>query len=318
MLPQPQSNPVTDRLIRPLHSLLSDNQYEASWRAALEGPSTDGREALNSLVGYLNFSSGPAVPATMKAWNRVHDEAAGGDILSGPPPFMIIRHWLEESTEKLQGESSAFGDVKRAKNVIRVLWSKLLPSYLDFHRDLLFHLEPEVIFNGFFLARCAETILHYLGENDSIEDENALVEFVSSPNSTTMSASVRLLSSKTDPANRTPTSSCGLFHSPLTERGISAGPYRELIRRALRCITMAPDNVLRAAAMDPSQIKELCLDPRAYDFDHPVNRRPNYHFGGWDERSIDGDGTLRSFHSAKRHARFADAAGTGGDGSRRG
>ena len=28
--------------------------------------------------------------------------------------------------------------------MIALLWSELLPAYLDFHRDLLFHQEPEV------------------------------------------------------------------------------------------------------------------------------------------------------------------------------
>ena len=37
------------------------------------------------------------------------------------------------------------------------------------------------------------------------------------------------------------------------------------------------------------------MDPRAYDFDHPVNRRPNYHFGGWDDRSVTEDGYYNRF-----------------------
>lgn len=277
-----------------LRGILSGGDFEASWRAALEGPSEEGREALQSLLGYLTFSSGPAAPAILKAWNRVHDEAAGGDVLSGPPPFLIIRHWLEETTEKLSGESSAFADVARPRTVIRLLWSKLLPSYLDFHRDLLFHLEPEVIFNGFFLARCAEAILEHLGDRSSIDDENALVDrVITQLNDYVGYRPVAVLE------NRTCQPYAHEFVRPIPvmihDAGISAGPYRELIRRALQAITEAPEDILRAAAMDPNQIRELCLDPRAYDFDHPVNRRPNYHFGGWDERSIDSDGRYDRF-----------------------
>ncbi len=284
-----------DRAASPLHSILSEDDFEATWQAALEGPSPAGRDALHSLLGYLTFSSGPAAPAILKAWNRVHDEAAGGDILSGPPPFLIVRHWLEETTEKLQsGESSAFGDVSRARTVIRILWSKLLPAYLDFHRDLLFHLEPEVIFNGFFLARCAEAVLAHVGETATIEDENELVD--------------RIISQLNDYVGYRPVAvlenhACQPYSHEFVRPipmmihgvGITAGPYREVIRRSLKAITEAPENILRAAAMDPNQIRELCLDPRAYDFDHPVNRRPNYHFGGWDERSIDGDGRYDRF-----------------------
>ncbi len=294
--PRSEDSGTKDRAASPLHSILSDDDdFEATWRAALEGPTPAGRDALHSLLGYLTFSSGPAAPAILKAWNRVHDEAAGGDVLSGPPPFLIIRHWLEENTEKLQSaESSAFGDVSRARTVIRVLWSKLLPAYLDFHRDLLFHLEPEVLFNGFFLARCAEAVLAQVGEAATIEDENELVErIISQLNDYVGYRPVAVLE------NRACQPYAHEFVRPipmiLHGVGITAGPYRELIRRALKAITEAPEDILGAAAMDPNQIRELCLDPRAYDFDHPVNRRPNYHFGGWDERSIDGDGRYDRF-----------------------
>ena len=33
----------------------------------------------------------------------------------------------------------------------------------------------------------------------------------------------------------------------------------------------------------------------AYDFDHPVNKRPNYHFGQWDPHHIDNAGRYRRF-----------------------
>ncbi|MCM2374145.1 hypothetical protein [Aporhodopirellula aestuarii] len=278
----------------PLRNILSAEDFEVTWRAALEGPSPQGHEALRSLLGYLTFSSGPAAPAILKAWNRVHDEAAGGDVLSGPPPFLIIRHWLEETTEKVGAESAAFADVSRPRTVIRVLWSKLLPAYLDFHRDLLFHLEPEIIFNGFFLARCAEAILEHVGESDSIDDEHALVErVISQLNDYVGYRPVAVLENRA--CQPYPHEFVRPIPVMIHDAGISAGPYREIIRRALRAITEAPENILRAAAMDPSQIRELCLDPRAYDFDHPVNRRPNYHFGGWDERSIDSDGRYDRF-----------------------
>ena len=41
--------------------------------------------------------------------------------------------------------------------------------------------------------------------------------------------------------------------------------------------------------------KSLAIDPRAYDFDHPVNKRPNYHFGQWDPHCIDNQGRYRRF-----------------------
>ncbi|MEK6235480.1 MAG: hypothetical protein N2C14_12300, partial [Planctomycetales bacterium] len=40
---------------------------------------------------------------------------------------------------------------------------------------------------------------------------------------------------------------------------------------------------------------ELAFDPRAYDFGHPVNRRPNYQFGEWDPHHLDNSGCFRRF-----------------------
>ncbi|MEM9588980.1 MAG: hypothetical protein AAGA03_16995, partial [Planctomycetota bacterium] len=77
--------------------------------------------------------------------------------------------------------------------------------------------------------------------------------------------------------------------------GVSSGTYRELIDAALTILRQTDPGLLRSAAFDPDRMKELALDPRAYDFDHPVNRRPNYHFGGWDDRSVDGDGHYSRF-----------------------
>ena len=42
-------------------------------------------------------------------------------------------------------------------------------------------------------------------------------------------------------------------------------------------------------------LRELAFDPRAFDFDHPVNRRPNYQFGEWDPDRIDLQGCYFRF-----------------------
>ena len=39
----------------------------------------------------------------------------------------------------------------------------------------------------------------------------------------------------------------------------------------------------------------MAIDPRAYDFDHPANKRPNYHFGQWDPHQLDLSGYFRRF-----------------------
>ena len=47
--------------------------------------------------------------------------------------------------------------------------------------------------------------------------------------------------------------------------------------------------------LQPGHLDELAVDPRAYDFDHPANKRPNYHFGQWDPHQIDNQGRYRRF-----------------------
>ena len=276
---------------------ISSQSVDPRLLAAIHGPSETVRQCLRSLVGYLNFSSAPAAPPILRAFNTVHDEASGGDVLSGPPPFLIIRHWIEETIDELEQSGAAFANVSRARAVVRLLWSGLLPAYLDYHRDQLFHQEPELLFNGFFLARCAEAIVQQLGEDQPMDDprgQAALVEqLIVGLNDYVGYRPVAVLENRT--CQPYPNEFVRPVPLAVAECGVSAGPYHDIITRALRAIADAPEEILRAASMDPVQLQELCLDPRAYDFDHPVNRRPNYHFGGWDERSIDGQGRYYRF-----------------------
>ena len=77
--------------------------------------------------------------------------------------------------------------------------------------------------------------------------------------------------------------------------GVAVGRYHDLIALTLDVLRQTDEDLLRQAWFDPSLLAELALDPRAYDFDHPVNRRPNYHFGGWDLHKIDNKGHYRRF-----------------------
>lgn len=64
---------------------------------------------------------------------------------------------------RLAASNTAFQESEQATAVIELMWLYLLPSYLDFHRDLLFHQEPEGIFNGYFLGRAFEAVLQQSG-----------------------------------------------------------------------------------------------------------------------------------------------------------
>jgi len=248
------------------------------------------RDPLQRVAGYLNFSSGKADVGTLDAWNQIYAVAIGDDALTGPPAWLIVKAWLEQTLEQLAGDQAAFADHSQADRAIRLLWSDLLPAYLDFHSDLLFHQEPEVLFNGFFLARAAEVILPRLAGHDddsiidaAIDDLNDYVGY--RPVAT-------LENHRGEPYPHEFVRPIPLY---IRDVGVSAGPYQQIVEVALETLRSTDADILRAAGMDCDKLDELALDPRAYDFDHPVNRRPNYHFGCWDDRTVGIDGHFHRF-----------------------
>src|SRR5690606_14462326 len=84
---------------------------------------------------------------------------------------------------------------------------------------------------------------------------------------------------------------------PLDSRGVGVryGPARAVLAATLTLLAETDRDLLRAANFDPDLLDEWAVDPRAYDFDHPANKRPNYHFGQWDPSHIDNQGRYRRF-----------------------
>ena len=242
-------------------------------------------DKLRLIAGVLNFGSGNSDAATLKAWNEVYGAASQGDPLSGPAAWLVVKDWLCETLEKLSKEQAAFRDCKQAMRVIRLLWSELLPCYLDFHRDLLFHQVPELVFNGFFMARAADAILEGGIDGEDAELVQAAIDRMD--NFVGYRPVAMLENRDCQPYRHEFIRPVPLY---VKGAGVSAGPYQQIIQLALDALRSTHPDILHSASFDPEHVEELSLDPRAYDFDHPVNRRPNYHFGGWDERSISQDG----------------------------
>ncbi len=250
-------------------------------------------DALRRLAGCLNFSSGKSDAATMTAWNTVYEVASRGDPLTGPPSWLVVKDWLTETLSTLQTEDSAFRDITQARRVIRLLWSELLPAYMDFHRDLLFHQQPELLFNGFFLAIAANAILTESVETPQANDDEIVQAAIDRLDDFVGYRPVAVLENRScQPYRHEFVRPVPLY---ICDAGVSAGPYREIIELAIEALRETDPDILRAASLDPQRMAEMSLDPRAYDFDHPVNRRPNYHFGGWDEFSITSDGYFDRF-----------------------
>lgn len=253
-------------------------------------------DALRRLAGYLNFASGVSDAATASAWNEVYNVATQGDPLSGLPAWLAVQDWISKTLDRLQAEQPAFRDTTQATRVVKLLWSDLLPAYLDFHRDLLFHQEPEILFNGFFMARAADAILAVGfsdASGDNLGDERIVRAAIDRLDDFVGYRPVAMLENRQCHPYRH--EFCCPVPLYVAGAGVTAGPYRQIVRLAIDVLRDTDPDILRAASFDPDRMSELSLDPRAYDFDHPVNRRPNYHFGAWDERSISGDGYFNRF-----------------------
>ena len=246
---------------------------------------------LVQVLGYLNFSSGKPDLKTMQSLNRLYAAALPGSPFAGMPAWLQIQQWLQDLVVRLPETNSAFQECDQANALLELVWLYLLPSYLDFHRDLLFHQEPEGVFNGFFLGRAIEAVLQQGGPWDEIDRivEGAIRDL----NDYVGYRPVAVLEGRRlEPYAHEWVRPIPLF---IVGAGVTAGPYEAVISQAIEILQKTESDILHRASFDLSKLDELALDPRAYDFDHPVNRRPNYHFGQWDPNLIDGSGHYRRF-----------------------
>jgi len=253
-------------------------------------------EDLIQLLGYLHVSSGKSDPKTLFSLNRLYGWAiASGSQPPSPyaglPAWVTLQQWLQDRLESFRGDRPFFRENDQASRVMGLVWHDLLPSYLDFHSDLLFHQEPEGLFNGLFLGRAIEAVLLEGGPWDEVDR--------------IVSGAIRRLN---DYIGYRPLAVLeGQSHQAYGHEwvrpislyiegvGVAYGPYYDIISRALAILRKTDPGLLRAAHFSMDLLSELAFDPRAYDFDHPVNKRPNYHFGSWDPTLIDLDGNYRRF-----------------------
>ncbi|MEX0825069.1 MAG: hypothetical protein WD119_02835 [Pirellulaceae bacterium] len=249
------------------------------------------REALRQVAGYLNFSSGQSDPTTLGNLNTLHAAAAAGQPLAGPPPWLVVQQWLKETIDEQGGDSGVFGDVSQARRCVRLVWSELLPAYLDFHRDLLFHQVPELLFNGFFIGRCCEAVLAELVAGTA--DQDVIPIAITRLNDFIGYRPVAQLENRH--CEPYPHEWVGALPVYIKGAGVADGPYRRLIHQTLDILRETDPEILRAAHFEIDRLTEMAIDPREYDFEHPVNRRPNYQFGQWDPHSIDDQGYYHRF-----------------------
>lgn len=248
-----------------------------------------GRAALDKVLGYLNFSSGTTDPQFLAGISQLFEEIDQRTL--GHQNAQRLYDQLRTELQTLAGANPAFQDTQQAQAVLQITFEKLLPAYREFHRDLLFHHTADSLFRPFFLGRALEAVLRQGApwtESDRIVT-GAIKQLSDYIGHRPVAA---LETQRIEPY---PHEFCRPLPLFIRGAGIGYGPEREVIGIALQLLEGTDESLLRQACFFPHRLEELAVDPRAYDFDHPANKRPNYHFGQWDPHQIDHHGFYRRF-----------------------
>jgi len=248
-----------------------------------------GEQALDRVLGYLNFSSGATDAKALAALNELFASLDAAPQV--PEPWKTAGKLLEARLGELRESSAAFANASQAQTALRLTFQRFLPAWLQFHSDLLFHRKPADLFNGLFVGRVFETVLKHSALWD--DEEQFVAESIRRFNDFIGYRPVATLESqKIEPSAHEWVRPIPLYIEGV---GAAAGHYREVVEKTLELLRGTDPVVLRSAFFDPDLLSELAYDPRAYDFDHPANKRPNYHFGLWDPHLIDNKGRYRRF-----------------------
>ena len=253
--------------------------------------SDDVSAVTQEILGHLNYSSGAPDPRFLANVNKLFDWLAAG-LSAKEPAWQALRKLLQAELRAVHGTSDAFQHVEQAEAVLGLVFDAVLPAYRQFHRDLLFHQTDETLFQSLFVGRVCEAVLRQGGPWE--ETDRIVAGTLHELNDYIGHRPVAVLRTeqKLQPYDHEWVRPIPLW---IRGAGVASGPYRELVETAL-AILDATDPMLRFDAMFATeQLEELALDPRAYDFDHPVNKRPNYLFGQWDMNELDNAGRCRRF-----------------------
>ncbi|MDO5582318.1 MAG: hypothetical protein Q4G69_14425, partial [Planctomycetia bacterium] len=243
---------------------------------------------IRDILGYLNFSSGNCDPRFFAAWNSLFSNLAQkGSESVWTDAFRV----LKEGLQTLAASNDAFRHSDKARQILDLVFQSVLPAYRKFHEDILFHQNNEFLFNSFFVAHVHEIVL----ARKSIDHSEQTVDsIISELNDFLGYRPIPVLEGeeKHEPNPHEWIAPLPLYRA---DTGAAFGPYQILIQKTVKILKETDPQLLHDAWFDPEKLKEIVMDPRAYDFDHPVNRRPNYSFGTWDPHCIDEEGYYRRF-----------------------
>ncbi|VTR98738.1 hypothetical protein [Tuwongella immobilis] len=248
------------------------------------------RIPVSSLLGYLNFSDG----RPDHRWQAQINDVYRAFLESGDPaPWQSIPRWLLSECLRLEAAgNAAFRDSTQVKAVIQITFNLLIPQYQQHHRDLLAHQQDAVLLTPLFLARACEAVLAQGGPWD--ETKRIVTGAIQRLNDFVGHRPIAMLETRQQ-TEFYPHEKVRPIPLMIPKAGVSAGRYDELITRAMEILKRTPPDLLQEACFPIDQLEEIALDPRAYDHQHPANRRPNYLFGEWDPHAIDSQGRYRRF-----------------------
>ncbi|MDR1962650.1 MAG: hypothetical protein LBQ50_02605 [Planctomycetaceae bacterium] len=284
---------------------------------------TDLSDAIKDVLGYLNFSSGNREIRFFQALNTLYTQLSRSESVAKPESItdsttkprsaikklnaalpksgnkendsclaLQVIEYLEQELFRLSQESGPFRVEDQAGLILRLMREQLLTAYREYHSDLLFHQTNEHLFNPFFLAKAFEAVLRQGAP--WTETDRIVKNAISDMNDYIGYRPVPVLEGE---EKHQPYEKEWVLPIPLYMDGIGTafGKYQQVVNQALAILRETDPQILYEACFDVGKLQELVLDSRAYDFDHPVNRKPNYHFGIWDPHFIDKDGYYRRF-----------------------
>jgi hypothetical protein len=258
--------------------------------AAKDSPEPDADAALQAVLGYLNFAEGRPDARFQRAINDLYSHFTNR---GAERPWEEMDRALASRLQELHAAGAgAFREITQADGVLRVTSAQVLPAYRRHHADLLAHRSDAELFQPFFLAKVFEAVLRQRGPWE--EHERIVPAALKHLNDFVGHRPIATLETRPEgePYEHERVRPIPLY---LRGAGVACGRHHELLVRAIEVLEATDPALLRDASFDPALLDELALDPRAYDFDHPADKRPNYVFGEWDPHHLDGQARYRRF-----------------------
>jgi hypothetical protein len=247
-------------------------------------------ENLDSVADADNTPNQPAEQPKTKKTNK--KETNQINTPKSIPLYLQLITLLENSLAEISKGSKTFRIDDQAGQVLKIVRDHVTTKYRKFHEDILFHQSDDILFNSFFIAKIFETVIKQ--GSPFTEIDRIVPNVIGELNDYIGYRPVAILEGEErhEPNEHEWVAPIPLYIEGI---GIANGKYKNVIDKALSILQKTDPQILSDACFSLDKLEELVLDPRAYDFEHPVNRKPNYHFGLWDPHFIDSEGYYRRF-----------------------